>query len=126
MGMRRGFLLSRLGGFTTLSKASNRFTPSMSFFFLVTFQPFHHGISFFWSSRPLAVRFTPKNPLMGMNGICFSLYPILVSIAETSVLISLYLSWLYFTLGSSILLTPTISWSIPRRWHRRACWRVWP
>merc|ERR1719373_843092 len=120
-GMRSGFLLSRFGGFTTLSRASKRFTPSISFFFLVTFQPLHHGISFFWSSRPLAVRLTPRNPDIGMNGICFSLYPILVSIAETSVLISLYRSWLYLTLGSSILFTPTISWSMPSRWHRRAC-----
>merc|ERR1719373_506560 len=125
-GIRSGFLESRFGGFTTRSRASNRLTPSMSFFFLVTFHPLHQGISFFWSSRPLAVRLTPRNPDIGMNGICFSLYPILVSIAETSVLISLYRSWLYLTLGSSILFTPTISWSIPSRWHSRACCRVWP
>merc|ERR1719373_1292089 len=108
-GIRRGFLLSRLGGFTTRSRASNRFMPSIFFFFLVTSQPLHQGISFFWMSKPFSVRLTPRNPDMGMNGICFSLYPILVSIAETSVLISLYRASEYLTDGSSILFTPTMS-----------------
>merc|ERR1719373_163303 len=120
-GIRSGFLLSRFGGFTTRSRASKRLTPEIFFFFLVTSQPLHHGISFFWMSRPFSVRLTPKKPLIGMKGIAFSLYPILVSIAATSVLISLYRASEYLTEGSSILFTPTINWSIPSRWHSRAC-----
>merc|ERR1719461_1359834 len=89
-GIRRGLELSRFGGFTTLSSASNRFIPSMVFFFLVTFHPFHHGISFSWRALPLSVRLTPRKPDIGMKGMAFILYPIFVSIAVTSVLISLY------------------------------------
>merc|ERR1719245_2781036 len=60
--IRRGLELSRFGGFTTRSRASNRFMPSMVFFFLVTFHPFHHGISFSWRALPFSVRLTPRNP----------------------------------------------------------------
>merc|ERR1719245_2143845 len=47
-GIRSGLELSRLGGFTTRSRASNRLMPLIFFFFLVTVHPFHHGISFSW------------------------------------------------------------------------------
>merc|ERR1719499_766694 len=72
-GILKGFFVSRLGGFTSLSKASYKFIPSIFFFFLVTLQPFHQGISFSWISLPFAVRLTPKKPLIGMKGIALVL-----------------------------------------------------
>merc|ERR1712154_385471 len=101
--------------------ASTRVCPLTFSFLILTSNPLYHGMFLDGSFK-----LSPLNPLIGINGIFFVLYPILVSILSTSPLISLYRSSLQFTDLSSILLIPQITWSIPSRWHNRACCRVWP
>merc|ERR1719208_376973 len=120
-GMRNAFLSCLFGRRTTFSRALTRVCPFTFSFFTFTSKPLYHGMFLDTSAR-----LSPKNPLIGINGIFFVLYPILVSILSTSALISLYRSWLHITDLLSILLMPTITCSMPSKWHSRACCRVWP
>merc|ERR1719238_107076 len=121
-GIRIGFLDGRLGQWTTSFRASRRVTPSTSFFFGLTLNPLYQSMLV-----EASMRLSPWNPDIGTNGIFLVLKPILVSIFLTSRSISLNRSSLYpFGTVLSILLTPTITCSTPKRWRRRACCRVCP
>merc|ERR550517_829988 len=58
-GIRKGLLVSRLGGLTTLSNTSYRVRPVNFSFLTLHDHPLYQGISFLASSLPLSVRLTP-------------------------------------------------------------------
>merc|ERR1719510_888844 len=96
-GIRSGFLVGRLGTWTTLFKASRRVFPETSFFFGLTVNPLYQSML-----EDSSIRLSPLNPDIGTNGIF---------------LVSLYRSSLYgLGLVESILLTPTMTCSTPKRW----------
>merc|ERR1719225_2373747 len=114
-GIRSGFLFGRFGTWTTSFKAFKRVFPETSFFFGLTVNPLYQSMLV-----DSSIRLSPLKPDIGTNGIFFVLNPIFVSIFFTSLLISLKRSSLYgFGLVESILLTPTMTCSTPRRCSRR-------
>ena len=83
--------------------------------------PLYHGIlSLFF------IRLSPVQPEHGTKFTFSTLKPTILIMRPTSFFISSYLSLLQLADISSILLTATISWRIPKVNAKNACSRVWP
>src|SRR3989337_512945 len=106
MGTRNGLLVG-LGGSSKRSNAS------------IKVGPVYQGILSLF-----LIRLSPVQPETGIKLIFSTLKPTILSIRETSFLISSYLSLLQVTDASSILLTATISCLTPKVKARNACSRV--
>ena len=106
--MRKGLLVG-LAGISNRSNAS------------IKLGPVYHGILSLFLTR-----LSPVQPETGIKLIFSTLKPTIRSILETSFFISSYLSLFQLTEMSSILLTATISWRIPKVKAKNACSRVCP